>query len=219
MSLDPRTKLLLYVVAVVSTVATRRLVPLAALLAIAVVLIISLRALRRWRAALRLLAPMLVLLTAFSAFPDPTMAAAMPALKLLALGTFSTAMFAAVSPDELADGFTLLHLPPAIGFILIGGLRYAPALAEGWNDLIDARRARGADMPRGIRALRAYASLAVPAVVRALRTADAMAEAMESRGFGATDSTLVALYRLRARDWLLVILSFAGTLWYVAWVR
>jgi len=217
--LDPRTKLFLSIAAIVVTLATRATLPLCGLLAGALLLIIALRALPRWATMLRLLAPMLILLTAIAAVGNITVDAVAPALKLLALGTISTALFVAVPADELADAFTLLHLPPAFSFILIGGLRYAPALTEQWAVLVDARRARGARIPRGIRALRAYASLIVPAVVRALRTADAMAEAMESRGFGAKNVTLMASYRLRAGDWLLMLLAGIAVFFYLTAVR
>ncbi|MDQ6832150.1 MAG: energy-coupling factor transporter transmembrane protein EcfT, partial [Chloroflexota bacterium] len=57
-----------------------------------------------------------------------------------------------------------------------------------------------------------------PAVVRALRTADAMAEAMESRGFGTPGATLMEAYCMRALDWLVIAGSIAALACYVVWI-
>jgi len=212
MSIDPRTKLCLYLIAVATTLATRTALPLCGFVAAGLAVVVAHRSLRRWAGTVRLLLPMLVLLTVFSA-PGGTIEEAVgPALKLLALGTLSTALFAAVSADELADTFTLLRLPASVSFVLLGGLRYAPMMAARWADLLDARRARGTDIPRGIGAAPVYASLLVPAIVRALRTADETAEAMEARGFGAPDVTLTASYRLRVWDWTLMMLAAVSAL-------
>ncbi len=209
MTVDPRTKLCLYVLAITTTLAARAALPLCGLLAMGLVIILAYRSLRRWVNTIRLLMPMLVLLTVFSLIGGTIGEAIAPVLKLLALGTLSTALFAAVSVDELADAFALVRLPASLSFMLLGGLRYAPLMAERWADLIDACRARGTDIPRGIRALPVYASLLVPAIVRALRTADETAEAMEARGFGARAMTLMRSYRLNLLDWALMTLGVA----------
>jgi energy-coupling factor transporter transmembrane protein EcfT len=54
--------------------------------------------------------------------------------------------------------------------------------------------------------------------VRALRTADAMAEAMESRGFGTSGATLMETYRLGVRDWLVIAFCAATVALYIAWI-
>lgn len=219
MMLDPRTKLCLYSIAVMTTLATQAVLPLCVLLVGGLIVIVAHRALRRWAGSVRLLTPMLVILTAVSAIGGAVGEAIGPALKLLVLGTLSSALIASVPADELADTFTLLRFPASVGFVLLGGLRYAPVMAARWADLIDARRARGANIPRGIGVVPLYASLLVPAIVRALRTADETAEAMEARGFGAHDATPMTTYRLRKRDWLLMSLGIAFGLLYLVSMR
>jgi len=219
MVLDPRTKLCLYIVAVITTLATRAVLPLCVPLAGGLVVVVAHRSLRQWAGTVRLLMPMLVVLTAVSAIGGTVGEAIAPALKVLVLGTLSSALVATVSADELADAFTLLHFPASVSFVLLGGLRYAPVMAARWTDLIDARRARGADIPRGIGVVPLYASLIVPAIVRALRTADETAEAMEARGFGAHDATLMTIYRLRWQDWLLISVGIAVGLLSLVYLR
>lgn len=219
MNLDPRTKLFLYGAATVAALATAAPVRLAGFLAGALLVIVAVRGVRRWLGLLKLLGPMLIILGLLSAVGGGPREAVAPPLKLLLLGTLAAALFATLTADELGDALTLLRLPPGVGFVLVGGLRYAPSLAESWADLLDALRARGATVPRGPRALPLYARLLGPAVARALRTADDMAEAMESRGFGAPGATKPDQSRLRARDWLLMVLGVAALVMYMVWLR
>lgn len=218
MSIDPRAKLCLYCAAITAALITNGPALLLAFLIIALATVGLVRGMRRWLTMLRLLTPMLALLALFALIGGTPDEAAAPVLKLLLLGTVSTAFFAAITVDELGDTLTLLHVPPGVGFVLVGGLRYAPAMRESWAGLWDARRARGAETLRGIRLLAEYARLLAPAVVRALRTADAMAEAMESRGFGASDATLADTYHLRAGDWLVMGAAATVLAVYIVWM-
>lgn len=217
MRLDPRAKLWLYCAAIAAALVTNTPASLLGFVLVALAVIGFVHGLRQWLAMLRLLAPMLVMLGLFSAIGSRPTDAVPPVLKLLLLGTISSAFFAAVTVDELGDALTLLRLPPGVAFVLVGGLRYAPAMRESWAALGDARRARGAETPRGIRALAEHARMLTPAVVRALRTADAMAEAMESRGFGTPGATLMDTYRLRMLDWLVIAGSGTALAVYVVW--
>lgn len=218
MRLDPRAKLWLYACGTVAALLTNRPVPLLVLLVPALLAVFSAGGARRWVGVLGLLAPMLVLLAIFSALGGDWRDAATPVLKLLTLGTLAAALFASVNPDELSDALALLRLPQGLGFILVGGLRYAPTVRASWSALADSQRARGAVIPRGIVGLPAYGRLLAPAVVRALRTADDMAEAMEARGFGSQGMTMMADYRLRVLDWSLMALALAGMVGYLVWL-
>ncbi|WP_353810264.1 energy-coupling factor transporter transmembrane component T family protein [Agromyces sp. SYSU T00194] len=62
-----------------------------------------------------------------------------------------------------------------VGLVLALTIRCVPLLAQIVRDVLDARRARGAG-----RSLRA---IAVPMIVRSLRTADAFGEALVARGY------------------------------------
>jgi len=214
---DPRAKLCLYCTGIAVALITNTPPVLLVCFVIALLVVGLVRGLRRWLTMLRLLAPMLVMLALFSAIGSRPTDAAAPVLKLLLLGTISSAFFSAITVDELGDALTLMHVPPSVAFVLVGGMRYAPAMRESWAALGDARRARGADTPRGIRAPAEHARMLTPAVVRALRTADAMAEAMESRGFGASGATRMETYRLRAPDWLVITGSVVAFALYVVW--
>ncbi len=218
MRLDPRAKLWLYGCGTVAALLTNRPVPMLVLLVAALLAVFAARGARRWVGMLALLTPMLVLLATFSALGGGWRDAATPVLKLLTLGTLAAALFASVDLDELGDMLALLRLPQGLGFVLVGGLRYAPAVRDSWSVLADSQRARGAAIPSGIRGLPAYGRLLAPAVIRVLRTADDMAEAMESRGFGSQGVTMMADYRLRVLDWSVMVLALPGMGGYLAWL-
>ena len=215
MRLDPRAKLCLYCGCIAAALITNAPPFLLAFALVALIVTARVRGMRRWLAMLRLLAPMLVMLGLFSAIGSSPTDAVAPVLKFLLLGTISSAFFASLTVDELADALTLMRVPPGVAFVLVGGLRYAPAMRESWAALGDTRRARGAERPRGLRALSEHARMLTPAVVRALRTADAMAEAMESRGFGTAGATLMDPYRLRTRDWLVIACTAVALALYI----
>ncbi len=218
MKIDPRAKLCLYCEGIAAALITTAPASLFAFVLVALIVVALVHGLRRWLVMLRLLAPMLVMLGLFSAIGSNPKDAVAPVLKFLLLGTISSAFFASLTVDELADALTLLRVPPGVAFVLVGGLRYAPAMRESWAALGDARRARGAERPRGLSALAEQARMLTPAVVRALRTADAMAEAMESRGFGAAGATMMERYHLGARDWLIIAVATAALALSIAWI-
>lgn len=215
MKLDPRTKLLLYVCGTLATLLTNKPATLLGLLMVALLVVILVRGVRRWIGVLKLLTPMLVLLAVFSALGGSWLDAVSPVLKLLTLGTLAAGFFASTDVDELGDALTLMRLPEGISFIVVGGLRYTPVVTHSWSALVDSQRARGAIVSKGVRGLPGYARLLVPSVVRALRTADDMAEAMESRGFGSKHVTMLVDYRLRELDWLLAALGLGALIVYM----
>ncbi|WP_025274444.1 energy-coupling factor transporter transmembrane component T family protein [Haloglycomyces albus] len=85
-------------------------------------------------------------------------------------------------------------------------LRMLPLLAEEWQRLSSARRARGLD-GRGnpIRRVRLFASTMFGLLVIALRRGQRLALAVEARGFDpAVDRTYARRSRWHGRDWVLV---------------
>ena len=63
-----------------------------------------------------------------------------------------------------------------ISLALSLAIRFAPLMAEVASEVREAQRARGLD--------RSVFALAVPTVIRTLKTADAVADAIDARGFG-----------------------------------
>jgi energy-coupling factor transport system permease protein len=120
------------------------------------------------------------------------------------------------TPVALAEGLVLLLRParklglPAdeFGLMTLVALRFFPVLIQETEQLIKAQISRGADFKTGSPAtrLRAMATLLVPLMQGALRRAEALAVALESRGYAVTgDSTLLHEGPLQLADWLSLI--------------
>jgi energy-coupling factor transport system permease protein len=86
---------------------------------------------------------------------------------------------------------------------VLAALRLVPLLAQEWQTLGMARRARGVDAGRSpLAALRLFGGTLMALLVGAIRRGSRMALAMEARGFGALSCRSVARpQRMRAEDW------------------
>jgi len=85
-------------------------------------------------------------------------------------------------------------------------------MATDAQEIIDAQRSRGLELEKGklLRRVRNYIPILVPLIVCAIRRSLEMAEALESRAFGASErrTSLIAL-RMGAWDFAIVALSIA----------
>lgn len=113
-------------------------------------------------------------------------AGVVPALRLAILMLLSTLVTLTTRTTEMVDlvvwlARPLRHVgidPERVGLLLALAIRFVPVVATLARDVREAQRARGAE-----RDLRAFA---VPLLVRALRMADDLGDAIDARGGGAT---------------------------------
>ena len=133
---------------------------------------------------------------------------------LLYLGSMTLTL--TTTPVALAEGITLLLRPlrrlglpvDEFGLMTLVALRFIPVLLQEAEQLVKAQLSRGADFTTGSLAsrVRALGSLLVPMLQGALRRAEGLSAALESRGYGATgEATLLHEGRLRALDWLVLV--------------
>jgi len=118
-------------------------------------------------------------------------AAAAIALRILAIGLPGVVLIATTDPTDLADGLAqVLHLPHRFVLSALAALRLFGVLAQEWQALTMARRARGFDTGFGraggfgIGAVRRIGGQVFALLVLAIRRATVLAVAMEARGFG-----------------------------------
>ena len=85
-------------------------------------------------------------------------------------------------------GLIGLGIPHDWGLMIAIALRYAPTLYSSLQQVMDAQRARALVIPRSnpIKAARAYVPALVAVLIGALRTAERLSWAMETRAFGAS---------------------------------
>jgi len=81
----------------------------------------------------------------------------------------------------------------AFALMIAVAFRFIPIVAGEFESVVKAQAARGADFGVGarnpIRKAKAYVPLIVPVTIRALERAEALAEAMEARCYGAGPAT------------------------------
>lgn len=93
------------------------------------------------------------------------------------------------SPQKMALGLLKMGMPYKAGLALSTTIRFVPLINAERATIMEAQRARGLRMDRGNPLARARKSVSVigPMFLRALDLAQALAIAMDARGFGAGD--------------------------------
>ena len=109
------------------------------------------------------------------------------AVRVGCLATVWYILIFTTSQRDLVQGLVKMGLRFDFGLALAIALRYFPAFGTVMDSIIDAQRSRGMEFEKGnifVRS-RKYVAVLGPAVVSALRTADTLALALESRAYGA----------------------------------
>ena len=106
-------------------------------------------------------------------------------LRVLAISLPGVLVLAATDPVDLADSLVQQARAPArFAYGTLAALRLLPLLAEEWDTLSMARRARGIDAGRSpVGAVRLFASQVLALLVGAIRRGTRLATAMDARGF------------------------------------
>jgi energy-coupling factor transport system permease protein len=100
-------------------------------------------------------------------------------------------------------------------------VRFVPVLAEEAQTIMDAQKARGLELERGnfLKRIRNYIPILIPLIVSAIRRSLELAEAMESRAWGATKNrTNLYMLKMHKGD-IAMILITAGILATAFYVR
>jgi energy-coupling factor transport system permease protein len=116
--------------------------------------------------------------------------------------------FLTTSPDHLGLALEQTHIPYEFCFAFTTAVRFVPVLAEEAQTIMDAQKARGLELERGnfLKRIRNYIPILIPLIVSAIRRSLELAEAMESRAWGATKKR-TNLYVLKMHRSDLVLLA------------
>jgi len=109
------------------------------------------------------------------------------------------------SPDDLSLALEQMGVPYSFCFMFRAALRFTPVMAREARTTIDAQRARGLELDKGgpIARAKRYIPILIPLIVNAITRAWSMAEAMESRAWGAARKrTSLYVLKLGGRDYL-----------------
>ena len=222
-NLDPRVKFIYVCAVFVAAIIFGEILPLLALFLLQVPFVLLARVQKEWLRSLRgalLLATFIFFTNFLFRFinagyliltADVEFAAAMTLRFVVLVESFSV-FFLTTSPDLLGLALEQTHVPYEFSFAFTTAVRFVPVLAEEAQTIMDAQKARGLELEKGnfMRRIRNYVPVLIPLIVSAIRRSLELAEAMESRAWGATKKrTNLYGLRLHRGDFALLAVTVA----------
>ncbi len=212
-SLDPRSKFALSISLLLASLLSNSVTVQLALFATAAALIAAAKRASQWLPTLKALTPLVLLIFAANLVFTPGMplrGAALMALRFLAVTTAFSLFFLTTTPDDIALALEQSGVPREYTLMLTMSLRFVPTLADDVETVTAALLSRGFQLDRGnlLQRARNYVYLLVPLIVYEVRRSLMIAEALESRAFGATKHP-TSLYKLSLRpvDYAVILVS------------
>jgi energy-coupling factor transport system permease protein len=208
-SLDPRIKFI-YVCAIFAVaIVFSELIPLLILFLMQIPLVLLAGVRREWLSSMRGAAFLasIIFLTNFvfrfiganyKVTGDMLESTVALTLRFIVLVESFSVFFLTTSPDHLGLALEQTHVPYEFVFAFTTAVRFVPVLAEEAQTIMDAQKARGLELERGnfLKKIRNYIPILIPLIVSAIRRSLELAEAMESRAWGATKNR-TNLYALK----------------------
>jgi energy-coupling factor transport system permease protein len=142
-------------------------------------------------------------------------------LRFVVLVESFSVFFLTTSPDHLGLALEQTRVPYEFAFAFTTAVRFVPVLAEEAQTIMDAQKARGLELEKGgiLKRIRNYVPVLIPLIVSAIRRSLELAEAMESRAWGATKKrTNLYTLRLHRGDFALLAITI-GVLVVAVYVR
>ena len=220
-SLDPRVKFVYVCAIFAAAIIFWELIPLIALFLIQIPFVLLARVRREWQRSMRgaaFLATIIFLTNVAFSFigasyriiPSDVERAVALTLRFVVLVESFSVFFLTTSPDHLGLALEQSHVPYEFVFAFTTAVRFVPVLAEEAQTIMDAQKARGLELERGnfLKRIRNYIPILIPLIVSAIRRSLELAEAMESRAWGATKKrTNLYVLRMHKGDVALVALT------------
>ena len=220
-NLDPRVKFIFVIAIFITAILFGELIPLLILFFIPIPFVLLAGVQREWLRSLRgaaFLAAFIFLVNILTTFftsgyqltaTNLETATAMTLRFVVLVESFSI-FFLTTSPDHLGLALEQTRVPYEFAFAFTTAVRFVPVLAEEAQTIMDAQKARGLELEKGgfLKRIRNYVPVLIPLIVSAIRRSLELAEAMESRAWGATKkrTNLYAL-RLHRGDFALLIIT------------
>jgi ABC-type cobalt transport system, permease component CbiQ and related transporters len=220
-NLDPRIKFVYVIAIFVAAIMFSTIIPLAVLFVMQLPFVFVARVEKQWVRSMRgaaFLAAFIFIINIVTHFftngytlfaVDIESAAAMTLRFVVLVESFSV-FFLTTSPDHLGLALEQSKVPFEFAFAFTTAVRFVPVLAEEAQTIMDAQKARGLELEKGnlMKRIRNYIPVLIPLIVSAIRRSLELAEAMESRAWGACKkrTNLYAL-KLHKGDYALLAIS------------
>jgi energy-coupling factor transport system permease protein len=133
-------------------------------------------------------------------------------LRFVVLVESFSVFFLTTSPDHLGLALEQTRVPYEFVFAFTTAVRFVPVLAEEAQTIMDAQKARGLELERGnfLKRIRNYVPILIPLIISAIRRSLELAEAMESRAWGATKKrTNLYVLSMQKGDFALIAFTVA----------
>lgn len=223
--LDPRIKLLYVCVIFALAIVFMELLPLIVLFLIQIPFVLTAGVQREWVRSMRGAAFLALMIFAtnfvfryvysgyaFEQIPFILEYCIAMTLRFAVLVESFSVFFLTTSPDSLGLALEQTHVPYEFCFAFTTAVRFVPVLGGEAQTIMDAQKARGLELERGnfMKRIRNYIPVLIPLIVSAIRRSLQLAEAMESRAWGATEKrTNLYTLKIKRGDYLLILISAA----------
>jgi energy-coupling factor transport system permease protein len=134
-------------------------------------------------------------------------------LRFFAIMSAFSVFFMTTSADDLGLALENIHAPYSIAFTFTTAVRLVPTMAVDAQTVVDAQRSRGLELDKGnfMKRVRNYVPILIPLIISAIRRSVELAEALESRAFGAAEKrTNIATLKMRSSDYIVIIATVIG---------
>jgi energy-coupling factor transport system permease protein len=220
-NLDPRMKFAYVIVIFIAAIMFSKILPLSVLFLMQLPFVFLARVQRQWVRSLRgaaFLAVFIFVVNVATTYftkgftlpiTDVENAVSMTLRFVVLVESFSV-FFLTTSPDHLGLALEQSKVPYEFAFAFTTAVRFVPVLAEEAQTIMDAQKARGLELEKGnlMKRIRNYIPVLIPLIVSAIRRSLELAEAMESRAWGASKKrTNLYVLRLHKGDYALLAIS------------
>jgi energy-coupling factor transport system permease protein len=224
-NLDPRIKFVYVIAVFVVAILFAQVIPLLFLFVLQIPFVLLARVQRQWLRSLRgaaFLASFIFIVnvgtdyftSGYTVTAVNIESAAALTLRFVVLVESFSIFFLTTSPDHLGLALEESRVPYEFAFAFTTAVRFVPVLAEEAQTIMDAQKARGLELEKGglLKKIRNYIPVLIPLIVSAIRRSLELAEAMESRAWGATKKrTNLYVLKLHKGDYALLAIT-AGIL-------
>ena len=202
--LDPRVKLLVSVLMFATTLLVRSLYELAGVLAFMIVVAAVAMVLRRVARTMLFTATFSLFIFVLNfIFTRNLETSLLYAARFVAIVVSTSLFFITTSPDELEQVMKTFRLPRDLVFAFVTAVRFIPVMFLDTIQIMDAQKSRGLELEKGnvLKRVRNMIPVLIPLVVNSVVRSGELAEAMESRAYGAVPRpTSLVEYRSKTKD-------------------
>ncbi len=222
MSLDPRTKIILFIVLfILIFIVTDYYYFLTLIIVAFIITLLNKNGKRFLKSLIKFIPILLIAFIMWSLFHNwslfhinstessNTSIGIFMTIRLLALISISLSFLLTIRPEELIKALETLNFPYTIAFTLGLTLRYISTISEEYNTIKEAQTSRGLELDSGflLKRIKNYTYVLIPLLIRSIETAEKLVLAMELKAFSLRKNRHRTIHKLKPLDYILIIFS------------